>query len=75
MLFLARIEVGACGLKSRPFTLGHLVNVDSMFSRRKVLELERNADAGSGRRDRGTTNALTLPVFYIDDNIILSMSG
>ena len=63
-----RIEVGAGGLEVGRIALGTLVDVDSVFTRRQILQVEMNLDTStqrfleSGRSEEGESLLRRRPV-------------
>jgi len=70
-----RIQVAARRSKCRAFTLGHRMNVNGMFTRRKIFEVETNAYALRGRREVCRADGLPLPVMQLHMNRLLGCGG
>src|SRR5438105_10647992 len=62
MMFGVGIKVPASGFEVRAFTLRGLMNMDAVVDRLQVVQVEFDANAVLGRRERGCPDALSLGV-------------
>jgi len=61
-----RIEMCPSSFEGWTFTLGKLVEVDGVWTRRKVFQVQLDSYALAGRRQSGGTNRLTLSVLQFN---------
>jgi hypothetical protein len=67
VLSAARIEVGTCGLKIGRVTFGNLMNVDGMFARWQIFDVERDFDTFRRAGKLRCSHALAVGILEFDD--------
>jgi len=67
-MFRAAVKVRSCRLEIGRLALGEFMNVDGMFSRREIFDVEGNFNALWRRGQGGCANALALRILDVHNN-------